>query len=108
MDPLGAFFYDFFKRHQLIDIKPVVLSPTWRNKQTGCDAMGKRLEMFLFSKVLVCSLSKYCSWTFNLMLSYHNLIVLQLCVKEDPIRYPFNFNSSWLEDLDFIQLVKDA
>jgi exonuclease III len=107
MDPLGAFFYDFFKRHQLIDIEPVVLSPTWRNRQSGCDAMGKRLDMFLFSEVLVGSLSKYCSWTINSMLSDHNPIVLQLCVKEDLVRYPFKFNSSWLEDLDFIQLVKD-
>jgi len=42
------------------------------------------------------------------MLSDHKPIVLQLCVKEELVRYHFKFNSAWLKDLDLIHLFKDT
>ena len=45
-DPLDDYFLDLFKKHQLVDIFPSKITPTWKRKQGG-EGVSKRLDCFL-------------------------------------------------------------
>ena len=52
LDPMVDYFQELFKRNNLVDIIPTKLSPTWKNKRVGNEGVGKRLDHFLYGRVL--------------------------------------------------------
>jgi hypothetical protein len=52
-DSLSDFFVHKLGEAGLIDIAPIRLGPTWRNKRLGEDHIAKRLDHFLISSLLV-------------------------------------------------------
>lgn len=52
-------------------------------------------------------MSKFRSWVVHLSFLEHDPIVLQLDEGRSSIKYPFKFNSVWLEELEFVQLVRN-
>ena len=51
-DTLISFFMDFFERRKLVDVAPLKLEPTWRNRRGGAQAISKILDHFLVGENL--------------------------------------------------------
>jgi hypothetical protein len=49
VDPLSDFFMNLLDQCVLVDVAPVKIAPTWRNKQTGEERVAKRIDRFLVS-----------------------------------------------------------
>ena len=65
-DPLSDFFKSHLIQRDLIDLDPIKLNPTWRNKRVGEDRIAKRLDHFLIGEPISCSQSiqarKWVDW----------------------------------------------
>eukprot|EP01018_Ginkgo_biloba_P034237 Gb_24170 [translate_table: standard] len=83
VDPLSNFFIKSLEEVGLYDIEPVKLRPTWSNKRVGEERMTKRIDRFLMSE---------------------SILDEQFCIKQKPPS-PFKFNSNWLEQADFVNLI---
>jgi hypothetical protein len=68
--------------------------------------IAKRLDCFLISEKLVSSGIKYRSWVCNDKISDHMHVILHMELGSDIVIYPFKFNVVWLEDQDFVSLVR--
>ena len=55
MDPLSSSLLDLFAAHQMSDIRPCPLMPTWSNKITGYQYIGKRLDRDIMKDNLIDS-----------------------------------------------------
>ena len=51
-DSLSSFFMDFFERRKLVDVAPLKLEPTQRNKRGGAQDISKILDLFLVGENL--------------------------------------------------------
>ena len=95
---LAPYFRHMFEQKGPVDVAPIKISPTWRNKRSGDHAVSKRLDKFLVLENLI---------GINLIIkasveiggnSNHNPIVLTI---NTPIKKPpppfirGNFNSKW-------------
>ena len=89
-----------------MDVAPPCAGPTWRNGRIGEDGISKRLDRFLLSEQLISSLPRYRAWVHRSGLSDHFPIVLDWLDQQKPSAYPFKFNHSWLENEDFVQMVR--
>jgi len=105
-DPLAGFFRDFMEEMGLIDICPVPMSPSWRNNRVDSDGVAKRLDRFLLTEQLVGKVDKYRVWHEHSIISDHVPVCLQLDVESHDSHYPFKFNHMWLEDPEFVEMVK--
>ena len=92
----------------MVDVAPVKIWPTWRNKRSGDQAVSKRLDRFLVLEYLISS---------NLILkasveiggtSYHCHIVLSVKTLEVKIPAPFKFKPQWLEEEEYCNLIRKA
>ena len=54
-DSLGPFFSQMFEQKGLVDLAPLKIMPTWRNKRSADQEVSKRLERFLVSENLISS-----------------------------------------------------
>jgi hypothetical protein len=43
-DPLVEYFINFMVQKELIDLNPIKLNPTWRNRRVGEEMIAKRLD----------------------------------------------------------------
>jgi hypothetical protein len=50
LDPLASYFHTLLQNHNLVDLPPDAIVPTWRNGRTGLDDISKRLDQFLLLK----------------------------------------------------------
>eukprot|EP01018_Ginkgo_biloba_P032904 Gb_28853 [translate_table: standard] len=82
VDGLSSFFFRKLIDAGLIDIEPIKLKPTWRNKRLG-----------LYGSLKVGE-------------SDHFAVFLVLTEVGKRPRSPFKFNPRWLAEDDFVQLVK--
>lgn len=57
LDPLAEFFKNHLVQRDLIDLNPIKLNPTWRNRRVGEDRIDKRFDKFLIGDSLACSLT---------------------------------------------------
>ena len=105
-DPLGPFFSKLFSDHHLVDVAPPCAGPIWRNGRIGEDGISKRLDRFLLSDQLVSSLQRYRVWTHRCGISDHFPVILEWTDQQNHCAYPFKFNQSWLENNDFIHMVR--
>ena len=108
VDPLQHYFSQLIQAGGLVDVEPVKILPTWRNGRKGPDYIEKRLDRFLISEKLVSLGIRYRSWICNDKILDHMPILLQLDSGSDIVSYPFKFNAVWMEDQDFVSLVKNS
>eukprot|EP01018_Ginkgo_biloba_P039380 Gb_12932 [translate_table: standard] len=106
VDGLSGLFFRKLIDTGLIDIEPVKLKPTWRNKRLGDERITKRLDRFLVSESLLEDTLRLKQWVGSRGESDHFpvLLVLTEVGKRPPSR--FKFNHGWLAEDDFVQLVK--
>jgi hypothetical protein len=96
-DPMADFFKNLFANNQLVDVKPTVLMPTWRNGRRGVEEIQKRLDRVYVSETILCDAARYRSWVELPFVSDHAPVILQLDYGYKPVAYPFKFNPSMLE-----------
>jgi hypothetical protein len=107
-EPSGVRFKEIFSNNNLLDIRPTVLSPTWRNGRSGPNAIARRLDRFFVTADLLTSIGQASSWVEFPYISDHAPVLLQLNLSELPIPSPFKFNHSWLSRADYVELVKET
>jgi hypothetical protein len=105
-DPLADFFKNLFTSNQLVDVKPAVLMPTWRNGRRGVEEIHKRLDRAYVSESLLCDVARYRSWVELPFVSDHAPVILQLDYGYKPVAYPFKFNPTCLQEESFCDLVR--
>jgi hypothetical protein len=105
-DPLHSFFSQLTQVEGVVDVEPIKLIPTWRNGRGGHDFIAKRLDRFLISEDLTQVGLRYKSKVCNIKISDHMPVVLYLEPESRKVRYPFKFNSIWLEDPDFDFMIR--
>ena len=108
LDPLSNHFLTLFESVGLVDVAPLKSGPTWRNGRADSEGISKRLDRFLISSALLPSLGAYKTWIKCVDLSDHFPICFEWENKKGSYDYPFKFNRSWLEDLDFIEWFKQG
>ena len=91
---------------KLVDIVPNVMVPTWSTGQ--CDGAGlpKQLDKFLLDENLCDDFGKYRSWSYSMGISNHKAIILLIDFDKKIVKFPFKFNSIWLEETYFCEFVK--
>jgi hypothetical protein len=92
----------------LVDIKPVKLLPTWRNGRGAREYIAKILDRFLINEELALSGLTYRSWVSTIKIYDHMPVILHLEQEKEKYCYPFKFNYVWLEELDFVNLVRSS
>jgi hypothetical protein len=90
-----------------MDVEPSSSNPAWRNNKQDMESISKRLDQFLVSNCILQSLDKYRTWVEHSGLSDHCPKFLQLRLQDNNPTNPFKFNSSWLGEVSFQNLVKD-
>lgn len=108
INSLSIFFAHKLEGAGLIDVNPIRLGPTWRNKRMGEDYIAKRLDHFLISSSLVEEPLLFRQWTGTRGESYHFLIFLELAGATKKLAIPFKFNSTWLKEESFQKLVQEV
>jgi hypothetical protein len=103
---LIGFFVQWLESKTLIDVEPLKLLPTWRNKRVGEDIIAKRLDRFLIVDQLVASQLQFKQWVGCGGESDHLPILLEIGGDFWKPASPFKFNSTWLKDEEFHALVK--
>ena len=89
-----------------MDVAPSCAGPTWRNGRIGEDGISKRLDHFLLSDQLVSSLPRYRVWAHRCGIYDHSPVLFEWLDHQSPCAYPFKFNQSWLDNEDFIQMIR--
>jgi hypothetical protein len=107
-DPLATFFTSLFTKNALVDLEPAELLPTWRNGRAGSSGIEKRLNAFLISEDLLNPSHLARAWIDLPYLSDHTPICLQLGKGNLGSSYPFKFNSAWLLEPAFDQIVRSV
>jgi len=104
-DALEDYFVNSFVRNGLVEIAPEKLNATWRNRRAGEDRVVKRLDRFLVEKSVVDFMHFIPQWVECGGISDHSLIMLEVKGGISKPPYPFKFNSGWLLDEGYINLV---
>ena len=52
-DALSPYFLDLFAKRNMVDVTPLKLEPTWRNKRGGDQAISKILDHFMVEENLL-------------------------------------------------------
>jgi hypothetical protein len=99
------FYKALFAQHNLIDVRPTRLSPTWRNGRSGTDAIARRLDRFLVAGNFLSSPVLPSSWVQFPYFSDHAPIFLHLSLSELHNQFPFKFNLDWLKSTDYSEMV---
>jgi hypothetical protein len=94
-----------FKSKNLVDIRPDMMVPTWRNGKHGPQAISKRLDRCFIVESLIISQDYYRSWVEFLFISDHAPIVFQMDNVPTIKIYSFKFNPTWAMDDEFKCLV---
>jgi hypothetical protein len=82
--------------HNILDIEPVKLKPTWRNNRVGEDNIAKRLDHFLIKDTLLEKSFQLKQLIGHRGISNHYLIFLEIRTRLDKPSSPFKFNRTWL------------
>lgn len=106
-NPLSDFFKSHLIQKDLIDLDPIKLNPTWRNRRVGEDKIAKRLDHFLIGDSIAYSQSiqsrQWVDWGGEFD---HSLILLEVKGGTHKPPSPFKFNASWFSNPEFCDLLK--
>ena len=105
-DVLAPFFNSLFDRKGLIDLQPIQLDPTWRNRRAEEHEILKHQNKFLIEEDLIRDDLIYKSEVESRGLSDHRPITLSISIPEENPPAPFKFNPNWLDDEQYKKLVK--
>ena len=103
--PLMDYFRSLIRDSGLIDLRPFVLGPTWRNGHSEGQSISKRLDKVLMADSLSHIFQKFRICHINSMISDHLLVFLQLDMDAEKVFYPFKYNHHWNELPEFQSLV---
>lgn len=106
VDELSDFFRQKLAQAGVIDVPPIKLTPTRRNRRTGESHIAKRLDRFLIADSLMESIRRICQWVGGFGDSDHNPILLEIAHSGEKPSSPFKFNGDWLNREDFVNLIK--
>ena len=106
LDPLGPYFSKLFSDLLLVDVASSCVGPTWRNGRIGEEGISKRLDRFLLSDHLVSLLSRYRVWAHRSGISDHFPVLFEWLDHPVSYAFPFKFNHSWLDNEDFIHMIR--
>eukprot|EP00253_Pinus_taeda_P023722 PITA_23722 len=106
--PLAESFKNELLRHNLIDIAPCEMLPTWSNGRTGNAFIAKRLDRILAHVSVIDSLGMPRLVNANIMVSNHWPITLSWTDRGGWKGYPFKFNRSHLQDPTFTTLISSS
>jgi hypothetical protein len=105
LDPLSDYFNHILSEKGLVDIVPIKLIPSWRNKRVGEEYIAKILDWFLIVGKMIESPLLCKQWIGCGGESDHHPIFLEVAGRSQKPVIPFKFNSTWIKDEDFISLV---
>jgi hypothetical protein len=71
------------------------------------DYIAKRLDQFFLSEDLVMSWIRYRNWVCNSNISDNMPVILHVENEIRKVCYPFKFNSVWIEEPEFVDLVRE-
>eukprot|EP00253_Pinus_taeda_P031852 PITA_31852 len=106
--PLAESFKNELLCHNLIDIAPCEMLPTWSNGRTGNAFIAKRLDRILAHVSVIDSLGMPRLANANIMVSDHQPITLSWTDRGGWKGYPFKFNRSHLQDPAFNSLISSS
>jgi hypothetical protein len=105
-------FDDYFKLliqdHQLVDLVPDDVVPTWRNGRTGGAGIAKILDRILAVESLLNDEGRYRSWVELPYVSDHAPMIAQFDLLQFLVAYPFKLNPSWMAEEEFSTIVKEV
>ena len=107
-DSLASYFHNLSEREHLVDVAPIKLEPTWRNKRGGTQEISKRLDIFLFNEDLLNQNIIIKSLVEIRGSSYHRPISLFIAPPEKNPPTPFKFNPQCLEDEQYKEQIQIA
>jgi hypothetical protein len=102
---IDDFYKELFQSHNLVDVKPVKLVPTWRNGCAGQEAIERRLDRVFVSEEILSEVGIYRSWVEHPFVSDHAPVFFQMEIRPRYKPFPFKFNSDWLREKEFVDLV---
>lgn len=105
MDPLARYLNDIFLSQGLVDIRPLPLAPTWTNRRSADNFMGKRLDRVLVNDSIMDFLGGPRSSTLASNISDHMPITFTWSIVGMVPGQPFKFNRIWLEDPEYTSIV---
>ena len=97
---------DMFNSHRIIDIRPFPMIPTWKNKRAGENFIGKILDRAMIKDNLMDLLGAPRSMVLVCDISDHMPISLSWNIGDMIKGSPFKFNCVWLEDKDYVELIR--
>jgi hypothetical protein len=99
------FLRDLLSSMKLVDVKPTKMVPTWHNGRVGHHVIARRLDRCLISETTLSSLGLSRSWVEYPYISDHTPFFIQF--EDAPVykTFPFKFNTLWLQEADFKNLV---
>lgn len=106
MDPLVGCIREALLQHNLTDISPQSLGPTWDNGRIGSTFVAKRLDRFLIFDNLLVRMGRPISNIINCFISDHRPITLSWGNRKYKKGLPYKFNRVSLEDKELNDLVK--
>jgi hypothetical protein len=89
-----------------VDLEPAELLPTWRNGRAGISGIEKCLDHFLIYEDLLNPSYLVQAWIDLPYIYDHTPICLQFGKINLGSSYPFKFNSAWLQEPAFDQIVR--
>lgn len=107
-DGLADFLHELFTEFNMVDIHPMPIIPTWKNKRIGSEFIGKRLDRAMVKDNLIISLGLPRTEVLISQISDHMPILLSWRVGDRPSGLHFKFNRAWLADKEFVQLIQST
>eukprot|EP00253_Pinus_taeda_P023046 PITA_23046 len=107
VDPFSDTISNLLEEHHWVDIPTTRLQHTWSNNRSGNQSLARRLDRFLLKESLYNRLPRIRQWIGSGGISDHRPIYLETVDTYNKIKSPFKFNSTWLKDPSYIQLVTE-
>jgi hypothetical protein len=96
------------ERVALVDLKPVKLTPMWRNRRMGEARITKRLDLFLVSEDVLDEVIQIIHFVSTGGESNYNLVILEVTPTHGKPPNPFKMNLEWMKDGEFVNTIKDS
>eukprot|EP00253_Pinus_taeda_P031163 PITA_31163 len=106
VDSITDFMRNALEQADFVDVPMQQPMPTWRNRRVGEAVLARRLDRFLLKGPLIQELHHFKQWVGDGGLSDHSPIHLEILGPLAKPKAPFKFNHTWLQDQDFIKLLK--
>lgn len=107
VDPFSETISNLLEDHHRIDTPMEKLQHTWTNNRCGDQSLSRRLDRFLIKESLYNRIAHIRQWIGSGGISDHHPIYLEISDTHYKIKSPFKFNSSWLQDPSFAQMVTE-